>query len=390
MGRERRGRSLPTFTTSGNNATDRRGVVEPAHPGPALAAAGLARARVRLPVDERVAHAAAAADGSDGVLPGEPHARAATTSTRPSRTSSRCTTACTTGRTSSASPSGAGTPRSRTSASRRRENDSVIGNAQAGAVTGGLPSYLGRDNANMVPLPDGVRPITNMYLWQPIAGAFYAPCVDGDYDMAVIGHEFGHLTENRMIGKGGTRGGHHAGAMGESFGDFSGVEYLNEYGYVPGLGREPVLGRRVRDRQQGPRDPQLRDELPAHGLLPGAGHLGRPAGAVGRDRPRRGAAREPAQLLEPRATTSPARRCTPTARSGRRRTTTSARRSWTSTTRASRRRTRPSSGSAPRVSGRPTSARATGAGSSSSSTRWCSCRPLRPCSRRGTRTSRPT
>ena len=55
----------------------------------------------------------------------------------------------------------------------------------------------------MVSLPDGVPPITNMYLWQPLAGAFYAPCVDGDYDMAVIGHEFGHLIENRMIGKGG-------------------------------------------------------------------------------------------------------------------------------------------------------------------------------------------
>ena len=45
-----------------------------------------------------------------------------------------------------------------------------------------------------------------MYLWQPIAGTFYAPCVDGDFDMAVIGHEFGHLIENRMIGKGGRRG----------------------------------------------------------------------------------------------------------------------------------------------------------------------------------------
>ena len=30
-------------------------------------------------------------------------------------------------------------------------------------------------------------------------------CVDGDYDMAVIGHEYGHMIENRMIGKGGIR-----------------------------------------------------------------------------------------------------------------------------------------------------------------------------------------
>jgi hypothetical protein len=59
------------------------------------------------------------------------------------------------------------------------ENDPVLGDAQAGAVDGGFPSYLGRDNANMIANPDGVAPITNMYLWQPIAGAFYAPCVDG-------------------------------------------------------------------------------------------------------------------------------------------------------------------------------------------------------------------
>jgi hypothetical protein len=72
-----------------------------------------------------------------------------------------------------------------------------------------------------------------MYVWQPLAAGFYAPCVDGDYDMAVIGHEFGHMIENRMIGKGGTRSGQHAGAMGESSGDLLAMEYLNEYRFVP-------------------------------------------------------------------------------------------------------------------------------------------------------------
>jgi len=113
------------------------------------------------------------------------------------------------------------------------EHDPVIGNAQAGAASGGFPSYLGRDNANMVSLPDGVPPITNMYLWQPLAGSFYPPCADGDYDMAIVGHEYGHMVENRLIGKGGTRSGHHAGAMGESSGDLMGMEVLNEYGFVP-------------------------------------------------------------------------------------------------------------------------------------------------------------
>ena len=54
----------------------------------------------------------------------------------------------------------------------------MIGDVQSGALT------LTRDNANMVTLPDGLASITNMYFWQPIQGAFYAPCVDGDYDMA--------------------------------------------------------------------------------------------------------------------------------------------------------------------------------------------------------------
>jgi extracellular elastinolytic metalloproteinase len=108
-----------------------------------------------------------------------------------------------------------------------RENDPLIGNVQAGVLAGA------RDNANMITLPEGVSSITNMYMWQPIAGAFYAPCVDGDYDMGVIGHEFTHMIENRMIGKGASRTGHHAGAMGESTSDLTAMEYLNENGFVP-------------------------------------------------------------------------------------------------------------------------------------------------------------
>ena len=73
------------------------------------------------------------------------------------------------------------------------------GNAQAGGISGGPPSFAARDNANQITGPDGVAPITNMYMWQPIAGSFYAPCVDGDYDMSVIGHEYGHAITNRMI-----------------------------------------------------------------------------------------------------------------------------------------------------------------------------------------------
>ena len=76
---------------------------------------------------------------------------------------------------------------------------------------------------------DGNHPATNQFVWQPLAGAFYAPCVDGAYDFGVFGHEFGHLIENRMIGKGvGARQGNAAGAMGEAFGDFDALAAFNE------------------------------------------------------------------------------------------------------------------------------------------------------------------
>ena len=115
------------------------------------------------------------------------------------------------------------------------ENDPEIGNAQAGAISGGSPSYLGRDNANQITLQDGIPGITNQYLFQPLAGAFYAPCVDGDYDTSIIGHEYNHAISNRMVG------GPDAGltafqgqAMGEGWGDQVGGEYLIEHGYSTG------------------------------------------------------------------------------------------------------------------------------------------------------------
>lgn len=115
-----------------------------------------------------------------------------------------------------------------------RDQDPELGNTQAGAATGGYPNFLGRDNANQITLQDGVAPITNMYLWQPIPGAFYAPCVDGDFDMAIIGHEYTHLIVGRMVG-GPDSGvtGHQGGAMNESWADQSAVEYLNEHSLVP-------------------------------------------------------------------------------------------------------------------------------------------------------------
>ena len=113
------------------------------------------------------------------------------------------------------------------------ENDPEFGQVQSGAL---LPVEAGvsRDNANQVTLNDGVPGITNMYLWQPIAGGFYAPCVDGDYDMAVIGHEYTHAISNRMAGgPDSSLSGTQARAMGESWSDLAAMEYLNEFNLVP-------------------------------------------------------------------------------------------------------------------------------------------------------------
>ena len=116
-----------------------------------------------------------------------------------------------------------------------RANDPEVGNAQAGALTGGQPSFLGRDNANQIALQDGIPGITNQYLFQPIAGAFYSPCTDGALDMSIVGHEYTHAISNRMIG-GPDEGitSEQGGAMGESWGDLTAAEYMFEHGYSNG------------------------------------------------------------------------------------------------------------------------------------------------------------
>ena len=119
-----------------------------------------------------------------------------------------------------------------------REGDPELGDVQAGALTGGAPSYLGRDNANQITLNDGIPGITNQYLFQPIAGAFYSPCVDGDFDTGVFGHEYTHAISNRMVGgPDASLTGAQAGAMGESWSDQDALEYQHEFNFDQGGNR---------------------------------------------------------------------------------------------------------------------------------------------------------
>jgi extracellular elastinolytic metalloproteinase len=114
------------------------------------------------------------------------------------------------------------------------EADPEHGNAQAGGISGGFPTFSGRDNANQFTPPDGQDPVTNMFLWQPIPAAFYSPCVDGDYDMSVIAHEYTHMISNRMVAGPDQRLlGLQANAMGESWSDLAAVELLISSGDIP-------------------------------------------------------------------------------------------------------------------------------------------------------------
>jgi extracellular elastinolytic metalloproteinase len=114
-------------------------------------------------------------------------------------------------------------------------NDAEQGRAQSGAISGS------RNNANQGTGRDGLPPTTNMFLWQPQAGGAYPPCVDGDYDMSVIGHEYTHAITNRMIaGPDAGIGSAQGGAMGESWGDLMAMEYMAEYGFRP-VGDTPFV-----------------------------------------------------------------------------------------------------------------------------------------------------
>lgn len=111
-----------------------------------------------------------------------------------------------------------------------RENDPELGSSQAGRRT-----FNGRDNANQITLQDGIPGITNQYLWQPLAGSFYAACTDGAYDMAVVAHEYGHAISNRMVagpdvGTGTTQG------QTESWSDLIFAEYFRGFGISTGKG----------------------------------------------------------------------------------------------------------------------------------------------------------
>ena len=136
--------------------------------------------------------------------------------------------------------------------------DPMLGDAQAGALTG-YPTPTGRDladqaaNRSASAHQDGTSPLLTAYLWQPIGGAYYPQCVDGDFDASLIAHDYGHAISDRMVagaadGLAGSSDSQ-ALALGEGFGDLMAVEYLAEYGHAPADDEDPfTLGAYVAGR----------------------------------------------------------------------------------------------------------------------------------------------
>ncbi len=118
------------------------------------------------------------------------------------------------------------------------DGDPILGLVQAGAASGGEPTYTGRDNAYMLTLPDGIPAWSGMFLWEPIKGAFEGEYTDGDFDAGIIYHEYSHALSNRYVAGGESLNSHQAGSMGEAWGDWFAMHYLVKNGTQ----KEPVVG----------------------------------------------------------------------------------------------------------------------------------------------------
>ncbi|WP_170219309.1 M36 family metallopeptidase [Nocardioides litoris] len=131
--------------------------------------------------------------------------------------------------------------------------DPIFGGAQSGALNATEAVLaLGRNNANMLTLPDGIPGFTNMYLWEFVDDVFEGPNRDGDFDTSIIEHEYAHGLSNRYVGGGGlgSLSTGQSGAMGEGWGDWFAMNDL----FRRGLSRSAVTAAYVGDPHRGIRN----------------------------------------------------------------------------------------------------------------------------------------
>ena len=110
--------------------------------------------------------------------------------------------------------------------------DGILALNQAGANVGL------RNNAIFVDSPDGVPGIVGFFLFEPIANEFLVPCVDSDFDAAVVAHEYAHGLSFRYVAGGEALNSFQSGAMGEGWSDFYALDDLD----ARGLQTDGVLG----------------------------------------------------------------------------------------------------------------------------------------------------
>ena len=143
------------------------------------------------------------------------------------------------------------------------------GLVQAGAVSGGSPTYTGRDNAYLLTLPDGIPPWSGMFLWEPINDAFEGPCARWRLrrrrnPARVRPRSVEPLRRHRNL----SLDAHQSGSMGEGWGDWYALDT-----WIARATRT-TRSRRLCHRQQLARHPQLGlrrepDDLRRHRLRPG-------------------------------------------------------------------------------------------------------------------------
>ncbi|GAA2758585.1 M36 family metallopeptidase [Actinopolymorpha rutila] len=135
------------------------------------------------------------------------------------------------------------------------DGDRELGHVQTAAVSGGFPTFTGRNGAYQVTLQDGLPGIAGHYLFQPVAARWYGPCVDGAFDAGVVAHEYAHAMANRLVG------GPDAGittasgrAVAEGWADLVAAEFLAETGRSPSPSPQtgPELGAKTGPTVTGP------------------------------------------------------------------------------------------------------------------------------------------
>ncbi len=126
-------------------------------------------------------------------------------------------------------------------------DDPILAQSLDGADTsGGLPDLLHLDNANFLPLPDGIPGSMQMYLFGGADDPFFGPdpffSVSGSDDASIVYHEYAHGLSNRLVTEPGGGFGAlntlQAGAMGEAWSDWYAFDKLARDGNladVPGV-----------------------------------------------------------------------------------------------------------------------------------------------------------